>query len=365
MAPRPRVMFVIGSLGRGGSERQLIELVAAAHPEKIEATVVTLRPEWDPGHRELLRKLGVELIPLTPVGGPRAVRPAIAVPRMLATMRRVRPDVVYAWLEEAAATVTPPAIALRVPVVVARRSICGSKAERFVIFRAAIRWSERHARLVTGNSEAVLANAEERGVRRERLRLTPNAHRPVAPLPPRQEGEVAFGYVANYRSEKGHMRLLDALELVDAERPWRFDLVGSGPLREQVAAEIEARGLTARVTAAGPVTDIPAFWAEHDVAVLLSDDEGSPNALIEAGMLGRPLVGTDAGGTREVIPPEAGLLVPHDPAAIAAALSRLIDDPKLRRQLGEGARRHTAARHELERSVDAQIEVIEEAIAGG
>jgi glycosyltransferase involved in cell wall biosynthesis len=364
MPPRPRVMFAIGGLGRGGSERQLVELVAAAHPDQIEATIVTLSTDCDAAHRETLAEAGVELIQLSPPGGPRALRPAVAVPRMLATMRRVRPDLVYAWLEEASATVTPPALALRIPVLVARRSVCGSKAERHAFFRVPIRWAERRARLVTGNSEAVLANAEERGVRRERLRLTRNGHRPVDPLPPPEADEVAFGYVANYRSEKGHMRLLDAVEKLDRSKPWRFDLVGSGPLRDEVATEIAARGLGDRVEAAGPVTDIQGFWADHDVAVLLSDDEGSPNALIEAALLGRPLVGTNGGGTPEIVDREAGLLVSSDPSEIAAALERLIDDPRLRLRLGEGARRHALRQHDLQASVETQLAAIREALGG-
>lgn len=361
MAPRPRVVFAIGGLGRGGSERQLMELVAAAHPERIEATILTFSTACDPGHRETLRDLGVELIQMTPAGGPRALRPAVAVPRTLATLRRLRPDLVYAWLEEAATTMTPPAMALGIPVVVARRSVCGSKAERFAPFRAAIRWAEGRARLVTGNSEAVLEEAERRGVRRERLRLTRNGHRPVEPLPPPAGPEVAIGYLANYRTEKGHMRLLEALPLVEARDPWRLDMVGSGPLREQIEAEIRTRGLGDRAAAHGPVTDIRAFWADHDVAVLLSDDEGSPNALIEAAMLGRPLVGTDGGGTREIVAPDGGRLVSHRPEEIAAALSELIDDRELRLALGAGARCHATAVHDFDSFVESHLAALEEA----
>jgi glycosyltransferase involved in cell wall biosynthesis len=196
----------------------------------------------------------------------------------------------------------------------------------------------------------------------ERVRLVPNGHPPVEPLPHRDAGEVALGYLANYRPEKGQERFLAALELVAADTPWRADLAGAGELREGIEQSIVARGLGDRVTAHGPVSDLRRFWEDHDVAVLLSDDEGSPNVLIEAAMLGRPLVGTGAGGTSEVIPPEAGLLVPHEPAAIAAALTRLIDDPALRRRLGEGARRHAGERYDLDRSVAAHLRAIEEAV---
>jgi glycosyltransferase involved in cell wall biosynthesis len=365
MAEPLRVLFVIGGLGRGGSERQLMQLIATAHPDRMRAAVLTLSTACDPGHAALLRELGVELIQLSPAPVPRPLRPAIAVPRVIAAVRRVRPDAIYAWLEEASATAAPAARTLRVPLLVARRSVCGSAAEALAAYRVPIRLAERQARIVTGNSQAVIEQAEARGIAGERLRLVPNGHPPVEPLPHREEGPVTLGYLANYRPEKGHERFLAALELIDAAAPWRADLAGDGEMRGDIESSITARGLADRVAARGQVTDVRRFWEKHDVAVLLSDDEGSPNVLIEAAMLGRPLVGTDGGGTREVVPPDGGLLVPHDAPAIAAALTRLIDDTELRRKLGEGARRHAAERHDLERSVEGHLAAIDEASADG
>lgn len=365
MAERPpRVVFAIGSLARGGSERQMVQLIAAAHPERLEATVLAFSNVSDSGLAQLLRDLGVDLIQLAPTRGPRPLRPLVSVPRTYGLLRRARPDVVYSWLEEASATVTPAARALGVPVVIARRSVCGSPSERWAFFRVPIRFAERHAALVTGNSEAVIAEAEARGVAPNRLRLARNGHPQISPLPAPAGEEVVIGYLANYRAEKGHRRLLDALELVETETPWRVDLAGDGPLRDQVSAEIAARGLGPRVTTGGPVLDVPGFWSDRDIAVLLSDDEGSPNVLIEAALLGRPLVGTDGGGTREIVTADGGLLVSHDPAEIAAALERLIDDRELRLTLGQGARQHALAHHDLERSVDAHLAAIREAVDG-
>lgn len=364
MAEPPRILFAIGGLARGGSERQLMQLIEATHPDRLRATVLTLSTVCDPGHARTMEQLGVELVQLPPAPGPRPTRPLISVPRAYRVLRRSRPHVVYAWLEEAATTVYPAARSLGVPLVVARRSVCGSAAEGRAIFRVPIRLTERRAKIVTGNSVAVIEEAEARGVRRERLRLVPNGHPPVEALPTRTVEPVVLGYLANYRPEKGHLRFLDALELVRARTPWRAHLAGDGPLREQVAAEIEERGLGDRVAAGGAVTDVRSFWAKNDVAVLLSDDEGSPNVLIEAAMLGRPLVATDAGGTPEVVPAAAGILVGRNPREIATALERLIDDSELRRSLGEGARRHAEARHDLERSAAAHLAAIEEAIRG-
>jgi glycosyltransferase involved in cell wall biosynthesis len=123
-----------------------------------------------------------------------------------------------------------------------------------------------------------------------------------------------------------------------------------------------ARGLSGHVNAGGPIDDVREFWAEHDIAVLLSDNEGSPNALIEAALAGRPLVGTDGGGTREIVSPEGGFLVSREPGEIAPALERLIDDVELRLRLGAGARRHAVALHDLGRSVDDHLAVVAEAV---
>lgn len=358
----PRVLFAIGGLGLGGSERQLMQLISAVHPDRVEATVLTFSTVCDPGHAQRLLDLGVELIQQAPSGGPRPIRPVVSLPRTFSVLRRLKPDVIYAWLEEASTTVTPAARSLGIPVVIARRSVIGSGAERQAHFRIPIRWAERSAQRVTGNSNAVIEQAKARGVRPERLRLVRNGHPEVAALPPLLGSSVAFGYLANYRPEKGHARLLAALDLVETETPWRVDLAGSGPLRERVAAEIAERGLEGRVTAGGPISDVHGFWAEHEVAVLLSDDEGSPNVLIEAAMLGRALVGTDGGGTSEVIAADGGILVSHEPAEIARAFERLIDEPGLRRSLGEGARRHALEQHDLARFADGHVAVLREVL---
>jgi hypothetical protein len=203
-AEPPRVLFAIGGLGRGGSERQLMQLIEATHPERLRATVFTLSSVCDPDHERRLRALGVELIQMPPSPGPRALRPFVYLPRAFAVLRRARPQVVYAWLEEAATTVAPAARAQRIPLVVARRNVCGAAVERHAAFRIPIRLAERQAAVVTGNSKAVIDTASARGIRPERLRLVPNGHPPVSALPPCEAETVCLGYLANYRPEKGH-----------------------------------------------------------------------------------------------------------------------------------------------------------------
>jgi glycosyltransferase involved in cell wall biosynthesis len=113
----------------------------------------------------------------------------------------------------------------------------------------------------------------------------------------------------------------------------------------------------------GEVDDPRSFWAGHHVAVLLSDHEGSPNALIEAAMAGRPMVATAVGGIPDVLGPDSGALVaPDDPEATAAALTKFIEDADLRRRAGDAAHRHAVERFSMDRSVEGHWAALAEVL---
>lgn len=106
-------------------------------------------------------------------------------------------------------------------------------------------------------------------------------------------------------------------------------------------AEIEAWTRQGGVTWHGHVSDIRDVWAHADIAVLPAiTREGLPRAVLEAASSARPLVVTDVPGCRHVVRHGVdGLIVPpSDPAALASALERLINDPALRSAMGASAR---------------------------
>lgn len=361
---RPRVLFVIPRLDPGGTEAQLVELIERLHPVRLEARVGVLREARDPRLTRRLTAIGVEPRLLGRGGRGRLTQNASAAVGLGRLLTASRPDLVYAWLEEAALVVIPLARNRRVPAMVSRRNVCGSSFERRLPLRVAIRRAESGAALVTANSQAVLEEAIRRGIRPERLRVVENGHPVESPLPPPSGGTIALGCVAQLRSEKGHLRLMDALAELDPRSQWRVDLAGSGPLEDRIRSEISKRGLDKRVRLVGSIDDPRAFWAEHHVAVLLSDYEGSPNALIEAAMAGRPMVGTDSGGTSDVIAEGAGFLVPLDaPSRTADALRRLIDDRTLRERMGQAAHEHVAARYSADAFAAGHLTAIDEALA--
>jgi glycosyltransferase involved in cell wall biosynthesis len=361
--PLPRVLFAIGSLATGGSENQLVEFLVRTHGRAVNATVVTWNPEVAPIHKERLAGAGVLHLTLAPLP-PRPLYHFAIFARLHALLGRLRPNAVYPWLEQSSFYVAPLARARGIPVAVARRNISGAEIERVRAAAFAIRRAERLASVVTANSEAVAKEAVRRGISPEKIRLVRNGHEEVPPLPPPAAEPVLLGYVARFRSEKGHRRLIDALSRVRARKSWRIDLAGDGAAREGVHAEVVRRGLERYVRFIGPVSNIREFWRERAAAVLLSDHEGSPNALIEAAFAGRPLLGTNVGGIPEIVSPSGGYLVaPYDSDGIAHLIARLIEEEPLRVELGAAAYRQAVERFGMAAFVDGHLAAIAEALA--
>ncbi|MGL4555658.1 MAG: glycosyltransferase, partial [Gemmataceae bacterium] len=108
-----------------------------------------------------------------------------------------------------------------------------------------------------------------------------------------------------------------------------FVIFGEGPTRPFLEELVRREGLAERVVLGGFRPDLEAVLPGLDVAVSSSHTEGLPVALMEAMAAGRPVVATAGGGTPEVVEDGVtGHLVPrNDPAALAAKVIALLDDP--------------------------------------
>src|SRR6185369_13738156 len=115
---------------------------------------------------------------------------------------------------------------------------------------------------------------------------------------------------------------------------------------------------------AGHRDDVPALLGTIDVFCISSTYEGTPLTLFEAMAAGRAIVSTAVDGCRELLREgETGLLVPpRDPAALAAALLRALDDPALRARLGAAARA-ASAEFDIARTVDRIQDLYDEVLA--
>jgi glycosyltransferase involved in cell wall biosynthesis len=140
---------------------------------------------------------------------------------------------------------------------------------------------------------------------------------------------------------KAYDVLIDGLARI-ADLDWHCTVAGSlDRAPETVAAvrrQIEGHGLTGRIDLIGEVADPAPLYAAADIFVHPSRYEGYGMAIAEALAYGVPVVATRVGAIPEVVPQEAGILVPvDDPAALADALRRLIETPSVRQRFADGA----------------------------
>lgn len=124
-----------------------------------------------------------------------------------------------------------------------------------------------------------------------------------APLSWPQDETIQFGCVARLETRwKGQDVLLDVLSQPQwCDRNWHLNLYGDGPDADYIQQLIDHYHLTHRVICHGYVKDIQAVWQHNHLMVLASRGEGTPLAVLEAMMCGRPAVVTDVGGNPEIL----------------------------------------------------------------
>jgi glycosyltransferase involved in cell wall biosynthesis len=141
------------------------------------------------------------------------------------------------------------------------------------------------------------------------------------------------------RPEKNIARLVRAFAQVRTTVPCRLAIVGDGPQRAALQSLAEELGLAEAVIFTGHLTKPEQALRSMDVFALSSDTEQMPISLLEAMASGLPVVSTDVGDVRAMLPPEAApWITALDDAALARALADLLNDPSQRSLLGQANR---------------------------
>lgn len=169
--------------------------------------------------------------------------------------------------------------------------------------------------------------------------------------------------------KKGYVELLHALAAAsEADLLFTCDIFGDGPLEAQLLALRAELQLDERVRFMGARDSdgIRRALGEADAFVLTpqvtadGDRDGIPNVLVEAMACGLPVVTTTAGGITELVQHERNGLVcdPGNVPAVAAAVTRLLRDPRLRARLGAAARNTVEADYDVDAAAEAMERVL-------
>jgi glycosyltransferase involved in cell wall biosynthesis len=357
--PQPvRVCFMIDELTNAGTETQLVALIRRLDRRRVQPHLCLLR-----GEDKRSRALEPDDCPILRLKVGSLARPASIVKawRLARFLREWRIDVLQVYFPDSTYLGVPAAWLARVPRIVRTRNNLGywmtPRHRRFG------RLCNRFTHIVVANCaasrDAVIRDEGldldrvvvlENGVDLDRFPLTNNK---------KGRGPRRVGVVANLRPIKGLDTFVRARSLITApHEDVTFHVAGDGPLRADLNRLASECVLKDQFKLEGPITDVPTFLADVDVAVLPSRSEGMSNALLEYMAAGKAIVASAVGGNVQLIEDEKhGLLVPpDDPVRLAASISRLLDDTDLAQRLGR------AARHRVEESYsrDAMVRRFED-----
>jgi glycosyltransferase involved in cell wall biosynthesis len=186
-------------------------------------------------------------------------------------------------------------------------------------------------------------------------------------LPFLNEGQTLIAVLANMNIEtKGHQDLVEAARKICEDFPRvRFVLIGDGCKRAGIEQKVRELGLEEYFVFLGRRNDVPELLSCCNLSVLPSWAEGLPNAVIESLAAGLPVVATKVGGIPEIIEDgKSGLLVPaHDPASLANAILRVLNDTELARRLGRAGRERAQEVFSFERLLSETTNLYEEGLA--
>ena len=174
-------------------------------------------------------------------------------------------------------------------------------------------------------------------------------------------GTPAIISIGRFIEKKGFADLISACALLTSRRRgFVCEIIGEGPLEETLRGQIARQGVEGCVRLVGPQTqpEVAMRLAHATIFVLPCTREADggmdnlPTVIMEAMAAGLPVISTPLGGIPEMVEPEVnGELVPErDPAAICAAMERLISDPERARRLGDRGRQIAREKFSIERS---------------
>lgn len=386
-------MRVITRLNIGGPSYQSIFLTERLQDGEFESMLLCGDVGPREGSMEPLaqdRKIPFQHIP----GLGREISPKsdlATVYHLYRAMRRYRPAIVHTHLAKAGAVGRLAARLARVPVVLhtyhghvfhgyfsKRKSQLFIRIERWLASR-----TDRIVVLGAAQEKEILGFGVGSQAQMRRIPLglelepflTAEQHRGQlkSELGIPQETPLV-GIVARLVPIKAHHLFLDAAQQVARRRPGtHFAIVGDGDLRDEL--ETRARALGFRVVShdrpaasarpenapagdrsgvmhfLGFRSDLPCIYADLDVVVLCSLNEGLPVTIIEALAACRPVVATDVGGVGElVIPDETGVIVPSgDTAMLAGGIESQLADPVQAARLAQQGRGHVYPRLSISR----------------
>lgn len=374
MSPKIRVVRVFSRLNIGGPSVHVILCTAGLDPARFETTLVVGREgEREGSMFDLAERHGVRPLVIPSLGREISfandTRATLALWRLL---RKIRPHVVHTHTSKAGFSGRIAARLAGVPVVlhtfhghVFHGYFGPARTAAFVVLERSL--AHLSDAIITISSRLEHDLLQRRIAPPDKIRVIElgldlqrflevesrcGALRSELGIP---SGSTVVGIVGRLVPIKDHNTFLDAAARVAGVCPdVHFAVVGDGELRLSLEDRASRLGLSERVHFCGWRSDLPAVYADLDLVVVSSLNEGTPVSLIEAAAAGRPTIATRVGGVPDLIDDgRTGMLVdPGSPEQLSEAIVKTLADPTAARERSDRARMLVRGRYAAQRLLD-------------
>ncbi len=355
------IVHVLSSFGVGGQERVALDLAIGQQRRGHDVRVISLAPPPDGAMAEEFREHGIATDRVAKRDG---LDPTL-VPRLARALRRRGAEVVHTHNPLPLIYGAPAARLVGAAAIHTKHGANPGSLRDRLLRRAAARLV--HAVGAVSDTTAAQARAQHdapptrmhtiaNGIRLDRFHPD-GEQRAVVRVELGLGDAWVVGTVGRLDDYKNQAMLVRAMA-PHLSSCVRLVIIGDGPHRADVEAEVARLPEPRWVVLTGSRTDVPRLVPALDVFALSSRTEGLPLVVPEAMAAGLPIITTAVGGLPGVVDEGAtGLLVPVDETALSAALGTLIADRERAREMGRRAREVALERYSADRMVDEYLDL--------
>jgi len=344
-----KLVQIITSLGYGGAERLLFDLVRNLDKKNYDVSVVCV-VRGGPLVKEF-ENLGIDV---KIIGKPTKLGLG-AVYKIYKYLKVKKPKIVHTHLFGGDTWGRMAAILARAPVIIStehninldegfikrvfKRFLSGLTTQIIAVSQAVKDYSVKTDRINPDKIEVIYNGVDLKKFYNPRPEFFANK------IP-------VIGVIARLDEQKGHRYLLEALARI---KDYNFEvwLVGDGSLKNKLAKQAEALSIKNKVKFFGAKDDVRPILDKIDLFVLPSLWEGLGIAVLEAGAAARPVISTKVGGVPEIISDKkTGLLVePKDPAGLAEAIKWILENQLKAQTMALALQKEVKEKFSLEKMV--------------
>ncbi len=389
-----RCILVNSALAWGGAERQLVNTLVQLKAKGIDASLVCEHLNLSDDHRffhHQLEGVRVDALGTAEISGIGKRMPELKA-RLISAVQQLpleiaedvmryaayflerRPQVMHAWQDETSIKAGLAALLVGVPrIVLSGRNVAPIHFAYYQYYmRPAYRLLAASERVVMLNNSKAGAQDYERWLGIKGIRVVYNglaenfikspspeevtAYRESLGIPP--NARVVGGIFRLYQEKDPELWLKTAATLFEHDPSLWFLLVGTGPMKEKLAERARKLGIGGRFLLPGTHKKPAIPLSIMDVFLLTSRYEGTPNVLMEAQMMGVPVVATPAGGVGEtLVEGRTGKVVEErTPDALARAVRKVLADPEWKKRAERVGPRFIRERFSLDRMIEETLQ---------